>query len=105
MLSLLAADSEAESRRPKAERRTDQKSIEKRARLVAILGEWQRFLRRAAAAPSGAEWRFGSTHDAAVRRYTADVDEYEATAVDESHPAAAAAALRRQAKRKRGAGV
>ena len=44
MLGLLAADSEAESRRPKAERRTDQKSIEKRARLVAILGEWQRIL-------------------------------------------------------------
>lgn len=105
MLGLLAADSDAESRRPKAERRTDQKSIEKRARLVAILGEWQRFLRRAAAAPSGAEWRFGSTNDAAVRRYSADVDEHEATAVDESHPAAAAAAMRRQAKRKRGAGV
>ena len=75
------------------------------ARLVAILGEWQRFLRRAAAAPSGAEWRFGSTNDAAVRRYSADVDEHEATAVDESHPAAAAAAVRRQAKRKRAAGV
>ena len=36
MLGLLAADSEAESRRPKAERRTDQKSIEKRAMMTPL---------------------------------------------------------------------
>ena len=102
-MSLLAADSEAESRRPKAERRTDQKSIEKRARLVAILGEWQRFLRarrRRCRAPSGASAQRTTRRCGATGGGRARDDGCRRVA-----PGGGGGGVRRQAKRKRAAGV